>query len=184
MSTSLSGWHSRATPYTHPFIPERSAISLVILRNAPAEPEGFTLALFNSPAKIAVDAGGGALVLQDADFDGLIALAEQTKNLPQTGRFRNTWVVAQPITSRPIDRILVPVQSGEGSGYQQDFKETSVQGYDGVTTRLKQSVGDIQDLPSVLQDLIGLVLEAREGGQVNKDDALISQVKSILGDVF
>lgn len=184
MSTSLAGWHSRATPYPHPFTPERTALRLAVLRNAPVEPEGFTLALFDSPAKIAVDAAGRVLIVQDTDFTGLVALAEKTKDLPLTGNFRNTWVIAQPITSRPIERILLPTHSVGGSGYEANYKETSVQGYDGVKTRLKQPVADVQDLPSVLQDLVGLVLEAREDAHGDRDDEMITRVKSILGDVF
>lgn len=184
MSTSLTGWHTRATPYQHKFTPTRSDLELAVLRNAPVEQEGFTLALFSSPAKIAVDAAGRVLVVQDADFVGLLALAEKTKELPETGRFRNTWVIAQPTTSQRIDRILLPIQSTDGSGDRGEYRETSVQGFDGVKTHLKNPVGDIQDLPPSLQDIIGLVLEAREGGDGDKDDAMITQVKAILGNVF
>lgn len=186
MPTSLTGWHSRATPYSDPFTPERSALRLVILRNAPADPEGFTLALFDSPANIAVDAAGKVLLADDLDFAGLIELAERTKGLPPTGRFRNTWIIQQPTTSRPIERILLPITQSIAPEDQSGYEQTSVQGYDGVTTHLKQPVGDIQDLPPVLQDLVGLVLEAREGegGPTEKDKEMVKRVKGILGDVF
>jgi hypothetical protein len=139
--------------------------------------EGFTLALFDSPTKIAVDAAGKVLVVQDSDFEGLVTLADQTKDLPSTGTFRNTWVIQQPITSRPIERILLPIGDDE-------YKETSVQGYDGVQTELKRPVGDYLHLPSTLQDLVSLVLEARGGADGERDDSMISQVKAILGSVF
>lgn len=177
MSTSLSGWHSRATPYPDSFTPERSALRLVVLQNAPADPEGFTLALFDSPSKIAVDAAGRVLSIQDSDFEGLVALADQTKDLPSTGTFRNTWVIQQPMTSRPIERVLLPVDGVE-------YKETSVQGYDGVKTELKRPVGDYRSLPSILKDLIGLVVEARGGADGDRDESTINRVKAILGDVF
>ncbi|KXN85406.1 hypothetical protein AN958_11378 [Leucoagaricus sp. SymC.cos] len=181
MSTSPAGWRARAASYQDSFTPERSALRLAVLRNAPVDHEGFTLALFDSPGNIAVDAAGRVLSVQDSDFDSLIALAEQTKSLPSTGTFRNTWVIAQPITSRPIERVLVPVEGSEdGSGY----KQTSVQGYDGVQTLLKKPVGEYEHLPSTLHELIGSVLEAREGEEGNKDDLMINRVKAILGNVF
>jgi hypothetical protein len=183
-SSSLTGWHSRATPYLGPFIPTPSALKLAVLHNSPVEPEGFTLALFNAPAKIAVDTAGKILVVQDDDFMNLLTLAGKLKELPDAGNFRNTWVVAQPVTSRPIERILVPVSSEDGSGNRPGYRETSVQGYDGVKTQLRKRVGDIQDLPSLLIDLVSLVLEAREGGSGNRDIGTINRVKAVLGDVF
>lgn len=179
--TSPAGWHSRAVSYPHEFTPEKAALRLAVLRNAPAEPDGFTLALFDSPAKIAVDAAGKVLELTEGDFNHLIPLAEHTKDLPSTETFRNTWVVAQPITSRPIDRILLPVDGiGDGLGY----KETSIRGFDDVNTKLRTPVGEYQDLPPLLQDLVKLALEAREPGDGDRDDGMINQVRGILGNVF
>ncbi|KAJ3568727.1 hypothetical protein NP233_g5519 [Leucocoprinus birnbaumii] len=176
MSTSPSGWHARASTYPDSFTPKRAALRLAVLRNAPVEHEGFTLALFDSPANIAVDAAGKVLVLEDADFKGLLSLTDQILELPETGSFRNTWVIAHPMTSRPIERILVPVGA--------EFKETGVQGFDGAKTQLREPVGEYQHLPSALQDLVGSVLEARKGADDDRDESMINQVKAILGGVF
>ncbi|KAL9708651.1 hypothetical protein Ac2012v2_008198 [Leucoagaricus gongylophorus] len=180
MFTSLSGWHSRAEPYSQHFIPDQSALRLAVLRNTPVDPEGFTLALFDSPAEIAVDASGKVLRVEDADFQGLLNLADQIKDLPLTGNFRNTWVIMQPRTSQPIERVLLPVTGKDGRG----LRETSVQGYDGVTTRLKTTVGGIQYLPLALQNLIGSVLEAKEALNDDRDESMIKRVKAMLGNVF
>jgi hypothetical protein len=184
ISSSLTGWHSRATPYHGSFTPTHSALKLVVLHNSPVEPEGFTLALFSTPAKLAVDSVGRVLVVRDDDFMNLLALAGELRELPDAGNFRNTWVVAQPVTSRPIERILVPASPGDGSGNRPGYRETSVQGYDGVKTQLRRRVGDIQDLPSLLTHIVSLVLEAREGGGGPRDLGMINRVKAILGDVF
>ncbi|KAF5354943.1 hypothetical protein D9756_005738 [Leucocoprinus leucothites] len=180
MSTSPSGWHSRAATYPHSFTPERSALKLAVLRNAPVEHEGFTLALFDSPANIAVDAAGKVLVVEDVDFRGLLSLADEIKDLPETGAFGNRWVIMQPTTSQPIERLLLPDETPEGQG----LKETSVQGYDGVKIQLKKAVGDYQHLPSTLYDLVGAALEAREGADEDRDESMINEVKAILGNVF
>jgi len=177
MSTSLGGWHSRAEPYLQPFVPDQSALRLAVLRNAPAEPEGFTLALFDSPAEIAVDAAGKVLLMEDADFQGLLNLADQTKDLPSTGKFRNTWVINQPRTSQPIERVLLPISGKDGM----EFRETSVQGYDGIITRLKTAVEGIQYLPSTLQSLISSVLEAKEALDDDRDESMINRIKAMLG---
>lgn len=176
MSTSLSGWHSRAEPYLQPFVPDQSALRLAVLRNAPTEPEGFTLALFDSPAGIAVDAAGNVLLMEDVDFQGLLNLADQTKDLPSTGKFRNTWVINRPRTSQLIERVLLPISGKDGT----EFRETSVQGYDGVTTRLKTAVEGIQHLPSALQNLIGSALEAKEALDDDRDDSMINRIKAML----
>ncbi|XP_006460608.1 hypothetical protein AGABI2DRAFT_192262 [Agaricus bisporus var. bisporus H97] len=181
--SSLTGWHSRATPYPDNFTPTRSTLKLAVLRNSPVEPEGFTLALFSTPAKIAVDAAGKVLTVRDDDFSNLLALAGSLKDLPDANNFRNTWVVAQPMTSRPIDRILVPVDPEDGSGNRPGYKETSVQGHDGVKTELRRPVGDMQDLPPSLMNLVSSVLEAREKDG-DRDVGTINRVKAVLGDVF
>ncbi|KAI0818550.1 hypothetical protein BC629DRAFT_1278273 [Irpex lacteus] len=179
MSTTpnaLAGWHSRATPHPSPstFTPTRSSLAFTILRNAQADPEGFTLALFKPD--IAVDARGHVLVLEKGDWEGLVGLAGKTAGLPKTGTFWNTWRVKQERTSQPIDRILV-ASSEEG-----ELDETSVQGWDSGKTELSESVGETTQLPDVLQEFVGLVREGREGYRRGEEDkAVIAKVKDVLG---
>ena len=51
-------------------------------------------------------------------------------------------------------------------------------------TELKEPVDGITDLPAVLVELFGLVLEARDGWELGQDDkSTIQKVKNVLGDV-
>ncbi|TFK38864.1 hypothetical protein BDQ12DRAFT_682630 [Crucibulum laeve] len=181
-SSPYSGWHTRATahPNPHAFTPTREALKLAVLRNAQVEQEGFTLALFTGDKgeeRVAVDFRGKVLLPTQADFDGILELAQRTLALPKTENFRNTWVVAQPRTGQPIERILVP------ASYGGEFKETSVQGFDKSKVALKEPVEGITDLPDVLWELTGLALEARDGDG-EKDDVVLDRVRGILRNVF
>lgn len=125
---------------------------------------------------VAVDALGRVLVVPDADFQGIASLAERTVDLPQTGTFWNIWRIKQPITSQPIQRLLVPKDGG--------FTDTSVQGYSKTNVELKEPVGGSTTLPAVLVELFGLLEEARDGFEKGKEDqSRIQQVKNVLGDV-
>lgn len=168
-----SGWHSRAQPFTGTFEPTRDALVLASIHSTPVNPEGFTLALFTP--NIAVDARGAALTLEQADFDALKSLSNRAVDpaeVPSPGTFRNQWAIAHPITSRPIDRLLV--KNSEG------FAEVSVSGYEQGKTTLRAPVGEITELPAVLYDVFGLILEAREDGPGEANADLVGKVKELL----
>lgn len=115
----------------------------------------------------------------DADYAGVVELARRVAvELPDTGRFRNTWVIKHPATSQPIDRILVVVDG--------QLKETSVQGFVKGKKELKVPVGDISELPDVLSEVAGLALEGRTGySRGSEDSEMVQKVKDILsGDVL
>ncbi|KAJ7136068.1 hypothetical protein C8R44DRAFT_609534 [Mycena epipterygia] len=175
-------WHSRAKAHPSPasFKPTLAALSLAVLRNTPIEPEGFTLALFDADDnKVAIDAMGRILVVSDSDYAGVVELARRVAvELPDTGRFRNTWVIKHPATSQPIDRLLVVVDG--------QFKETSVQGFVKGKKELKAPVGDISELPDVLNEVAGLALEGRTGySRGSGDSEMVQKVKDILsGDIL
>jgi len=174
-SSEFEDWSSRATPHPDPdsFVPARSNLAHIVLRNSQVEHEGFTLAVFKD--KVAVDAMGRVLVLSDKDFDGLSSLATKILDLPDTGNFRNTWRLKHLATSQPIDRILV----GD------ELKETSVQGFVKGLKELKEPVGDVSELPDALAELTGLVLEGRKDYQRGKEDgAMVQKVKDLVADKF
>ncbi|KAH9857024.1 hypothetical protein C2E23DRAFT_370503 [Lenzites betulinus] len=176
-TTSAKGWHARAIP--HPsradFVPARDTFVLAELLNAPADPEGFTAALFRPD--VAVDARGRVLQLESADFAALAGLAEQATHLPDTGSFMNAWRVAHDRTSQPIDRLFVHTSEG-------GIKETSVQGWDPEKKQLKQAVAEHQELPAVLHELFGYLKEGREGHQrgQEEDKELIARIKALVGN--
>ncbi|KAI0341737.1 hypothetical protein BDW22DRAFT_269156 [Trametopsis cervina] len=171
---TLEGWHARAQPHPDPssFTPDRAQLAFAVLRNAAANPEGFTLALF--APDIAIDASGQVLVAQSADFTGLVSLAKQTVDLPPTGSSMNAWRIAQPRTSQPIERLFVPGPDGQ-------LVQTSVQGYEKGKTELSKPVGDTDQLPPLLEELFGLIGEARDGYVRGEEDAAtIRKVKVVL----
>jgi len=179
-TSPYADWHSRAIPHPSPasFSPTRSALSLAVLRNSQVEHEGFTLALFDTgDDKVAVDAMGRVLLVAEADYAGVTALARRVAvELPNTGRFRNTWVIKQPATSQPIDRLLSVVEGR--------LVETSVQGFMKGKKELKIPVGDITELPDVLSEATGLVLEGRTGySRGSGDTEMVGKVKDILNEM-
>ncbi|KAF5339347.1 hypothetical protein D9611_009851 [Ephemerocybe angulata] len=195
-TSPLSGFLDRADPYRRAgseFRPSRSSLKLAVLRNAPVEQEGFTLAVFSSDGDddkrhYAVDHFGRIRVLQDQDVSGLQDLYSGVQGLPSTGGFRNTWVLKQPITSRPIERILLPkatLPADPAERYDQEFLETGVQGFDYNVRELdpKRPVEGYDQLPAPLWELTGAVLEGR-AGEADKDDAVLDYVRGLLGNVF
>ncbi len=172
-AVSPQGWHARAAPHPSPdFSPTNDALVLAVLLNAPVDPEGFTMALFQPD--VAIDARGRVLQPQPQDFTALAALAQETSQLPDTGSFMNAWRVAHDRTSQKIDRLFAKTTVG-------DIRETSVQGWDPEKTKLQDAVGDYQALPPVLQELFGYIQEGRAGfvrGEENKQ--LIAQVKALV----
>ncbi|KAF9057257.1 hypothetical protein BJ165DRAFT_1333780 [Panaeolus papilionaceus] len=186
-TSQYSGYLERAQPFPNPhsFQPQRSELRLAVLRNAPVEPEGFTLALFAN--RIAVDHYGRVFTLKDKDFDGILDLASQSTSLPQTGSFRNQWRVKQERTSYPIDRILVPKSTlsvTPTENYEEEFDEVSVYGFDKSRRELQDPVDGIDQLPSPLFELDGLALEARSDEGDEKDEVVLGRVKAILSNAF
>ena len=107
-SSPFASWHSRAESLSRTivstFTPSFDTLSLAVLLNSPSETNGFTLALFSQEKEdgpgtrsIAVDALGRELIVADEDAAGILELAKKTLALPQTGGFRNTWIVKRPI---------------------------------------------------------------------------------------
>ena len=177
-SSKYQGWYSRSTPHDSPstFTPTREALAFVVLHNAQADPDGFTLALFHP--NVAVDAMGRVLVVQEDDFAGLTSLAQKTLSLPQTGSFWNTWRIARERSEQVIRRLFV-AESKDG-----ELGQTSVQGYSKERTTLKPAVGSVDKLPEVLWELFGLIPEALEGYERDAGDTkLIDLVKETLGEV-
>lgn len=185
-SSNYSGYLQRAQihPNPHSYPLQRDILTLVGLRNAPTEPKGFSLAVFSD--RVAVDMKGQMYVLSQADYDGLLQLAQATGDLPKTGGFRNQWRVRQEITSRPIDRILAAktlLLTSPAASYEDEFTETSVYGFDKHKVLLQTPVEGYQELPASLWELTGLVLEAR--ATPGEGDVLIlERVRRILGNVF
>lgn len=185
-SSKYSGYLQRAShhPNPHSYTPQRDLLTLVGLRNAPTEPEGFSLAVFSD--RVAIDMKGNVFVLGQEDYDGIVGLAQATETLPKTGKFRNQWRVRHEITSRPIDRILRAKSSlptSPADGYDGEFSETSVYGFDKHKLLLQTPVDRYNELPRSLWELTGLVLEARETPG-DQDTVVLQRVRSILGNVF
>ena len=186
---NLEGWHARALahpyPKPHSFVPRRENLKLALLRNSPAEHEGFSLAIFaedNDSHYVVVDAVGRVLDLPSSSFDinGLLDLGRQTLDLPIASEWRNIWMIKHRITSQPIDRFFYVSDA--------EKRETSVAGYSRTETELAWPVAGYHHLPDVLQELFGLVLEAREGYRLgrnggNADREVISKVQAALGDL-
>ena len=146
-----------------------------VVRNAQVKHHALTFALFGP--NIGVDASGNVLVLKEDDFSTLSSLASQTLELPQTGNFRNTWIIRRPTTNQPIERLLVSTDESE-------VAETSVQGYDNQEEfELKYPVGDITILPPLLQDLFGLILKARaDYDPQRRNEAVLKKVLEVVGN--
>ncbi|KAL0570936.1 hypothetical protein V5O48_011020 [Marasmius crinis-equi] len=187
LTPGLRGWHARALQTPHPepdsYTPTSESLVFVALSNTPVIPEGFSLAVFkhdDSNQNVAIDALGRVLLLSESDYAGLSTLAQKiTIDLPDTGNFRNTWVVKQDRTSQPIDRLLV---KGAEDG---KLKQTSVQGWSESTRELKAPVGEYTELPETLSEFVGLVREAREGfefGPGHSDPPAVKKVKDLLPD--
>ncbi|QRW20298.1 hypothetical protein RhiXN_09273 [Rhizoctonia solani] len=170
-----AGWYSRATP--HPdgsnYDVKKENVVLGLLRNSRVEPEGFSVALFKP--NVAVDAMGRVWTLNDVDFDALTKLATLTRELPDTGAFRNQWRVKHDRTDYPIDQLYVSTSAG--------LHTIGVYGHDGETTTLKPPVGDITELPTTLNSLVTLAKEGREGFQRGQENSEVTnKVKACFAD--
>lgn len=91
---SSQGWHARASP--HPagpsYEPSRSDLLLVLKHSAPANPEGFSLALL--APDVAINALGQVLTVPADDFATLRTFTTKVaddSNVLDTGLFGNQW---------------------------------------------------------------------------------------------
>ena len=177
MQSAVADWRDRAERIRNPesWQPQRKDLVFAVVRNAPVEHHALTLALF--APNIGVDASGNVLSLKEDDFFTLSSLASQTLELPQTGNFRNAWIIRQPTTSQPIERLLVSTSESE-------VAETSVQGYNNQGEfELEHPVGDITVLPPLLQDLFGLILKARtDYDPRRRNEAVLNKVLDVVGN--
>ncbi|KAL0061765.1 hypothetical protein AAF712_011368 [Marasmius tenuissimus] len=187
LTPGLKGWHERALSTPHPepegFQPSYGDLVFVALSNTQVVHEGFSVALFKQDKQnVAVDGLGRVLLVSESDYAGLTTLAQKfTIDLPDSGNFRNTWVVKRPTTSQPIDRFLV---KGAEDG---KLKQTSVQGWSESTRELKEPIGEYTELPETLADFVGLIREATEGvqyGPGHTDPPMVRKVKEIVPDDF
>jgi len=184
-SSIYSGYLQRADPHPNPkaFTPIRSALELVVLRNSPVEHKGIDVAIFSD--RTVIDSKGAVKIMKEHDFDGIMEIAKEVNNLPNTNGFRNQWRVQHERTSRPIDRILYaggqlsPIPKEK---YEEEYKETSVYGFDKQRTQLEKSVGSFTTLAPPLWELTGLAMEAREG-EGEADAVMLEKLKAILGNV-
>lgn len=177
MDSTVASWRDRGERIRDPetWQPQRKDLVFAVVHSTPIEHRALTLALFGP--NIGVDAIGSVLVLKEDDFSALSSLASQTLELPQTGNFRNTWIIRRPTTSQPIERLLVSTSESE-------FAETSVQGYnDQGEFELEHSVGEITVLPPLLQNLFGSILKARTGyDRQHRNEAVLKKVLEVVGN--
>jgi len=177
MQSAATDWRDRAERIPNPesWQPQRKDLVFAVVRNAQVEHHALTLALFGP--NIGVDASGNVLALKEDDFTALSSLASQTLELPPTGNFRNTWIISRATTCQPIERLLASTSESE-------VAETSVQGYNHQGEfELKRPVGDITVLPSLLQDLFGLVLKARtDYDRERRNEAVLRKVLDVVGN--
>jgi hypothetical protein len=177
-------------PNPHAFTPTAESLLLAVLLNAQAEHEGMTLAVFSQPegGAVAVDALGRVLSVADKDSAGILDLARKALDLPETGTFRNTWIIKHAATSQPIDRIFIPSRSATSSDLAtlDHLKQVSVQGFSKNTRELKTPLDGITDLPDTLWELAGLVLEAKEdsGDRERRDQVVLGKVRAVVGNLF
>ncbi|KAH8106729.1 hypothetical protein BXZ70DRAFT_1074520 [Cristinia sonorae] len=187
--SSLKDWYTRTIPHpststSTPFTPTLPTLTLLVTHSSQSDPSGFTLALFKP--NIAVDARGRVLLLtRPSDFEGLSSLASHTVEggkVPETGMYLNAWRVKQMRTEQPFERLYVPVP--EEGLKKKKVKVTSVQGFDGKQRELREPVEGLTELPDVLWDLTGLVLEARSGFvKGEEDEHVIAKVLALLDEV-
>jgi len=193
-SPLLQGWHSRALQTPHPdphsFNATAESLILTVLLNAQTETEGITLAFFADPPTgrtIAVDALGRVSFVASTDFDGILSLAKRALALPDTGTWRNTWVIKHVATSQPNHRIFISPQAQVSTPRSlSDLKQISVQGFSKVTKELKDLVNGYHELPHELWELTGLLLEAgeRAGLGETRDDLVLDKVRSVVHPLF
>jgi hypothetical protein len=177
MQPTVVDWRDRAERIRNPesWQPERKDLVFAVVRNAQVEHHALTFALFGP--NIGVDASGNVLALKEDDFSILSSLASQTLELPETGNFRNTWIIRRPTTCQPIERLLVSTSESE-------VAETSVQGYNNEGEfELERPVGDITVLPPLLQDLFGSILKARaDYDRRHRDEVVLKKILDVVGD--
>ncbi|KAF8994105.1 hypothetical protein BDQ17DRAFT_1431241 [Cyathus striatus] len=83
---------------------------------------------------------------------------------------------------QPIDRVLISLEALAlklKEAYAEEYREVSLQSYEKGKMALMQEHGGYTELPKVLQDLMGMVLEAREGSREKYEG--VSRVKRLPG---
>lgn len=128
-----------------------------------------------------VDASGRVLQLTDGDQNGLKMLIDRAlgDDVPKPGGYGNQWRIQHPRTSMPILWLKVP-----GVGEGNTLKEVSIYGYSAQKRKLSKSVDGLSELLDVLQELFGVLDEARlddSGGEGNV--ALAEQVGKMVDEV-
>lgn len=117
---------------------------------------------------------GRVLIVPDDDWGQLVGLLDGVKELPGAGNAR--WMIQQPRTSQPIDRVLIP------SSAISLFKH-SVSGYDSSHRHLTKPVEGFEELPDSLFELMDSALEAREGWREGEEDQkVIGKVKDVVDE--
>jgi hypothetical protein len=128
---------------------------------------------------VAIDTHGRVLHVSKLDAAGILGVAEKTLELPQAEEWWNKWVVEQPRTSQPIHRVFIHSQDPD-----KPLKEVSVQGFSKEIRELKTPVEGFRQLPDSLWELVGLVLEARDGSYEDRDPVVLGKVREVVKDLF
>lgn len=185
-SVTARGWHARAVPHPNRdvFTPSPENLVFVAKTHGVAEQNGFVMALFHPD--IAVDACGRVLQLRPRDFHLITWLTDEASRLPPTGRNCRAWWIAQN-DSRQTDsstEIYARTSAGEMRG-------TAVSGWHPRRTLLQWprfmlgAPRDRQHLPPVVHELVGYVVEGREGykprggGAEKERSRLVDRIKGM-----
>ena len=192
--SSLSGYLDRATPYPDPanFKPPRSSLKFIVLRNAQAEPNGFTLAIFSSDGTsatdktYATDSVGAVYTLQAEDAAKIQALSDKVAH-GKGDEAPTYWTLKSRISCRPIEKLLFPkdaqgVSDTPAADRDTEFVEISVYGFNYVETKLREPTDDGREtLPENVWELTAVALEARktrEGAKASED--VLTMVKAMV----
>lgn len=169
LAQSLAGWHERSHPLAPElaatFIPNRADLKFAV-RISAMRSNTIILALFQP--NIAMDCTGTLLELSLPDFEGLTSLAEKVDEISSTASGgRLGWRIAHSFTCRPFYILQIPNHSAEKP---YSSTETSVYGYYKGMRRLSHPVGNIMELPEVVQEFFALAGEEnpdykRRGGE-------------------
>ncbi|KAF7795805.1 hypothetical protein EIP86_006972 [Pleurotus ostreatoroseus] len=173
----LAGWRSRAQPHASPsaFTPSRETLAFALVQSTMGFPWRLIVAFF--APNIAVDAVGAVLVLADADFAALAALAKACLDLP-VPPIMGQWRVHHGVTCQPFDYLWIPDRDSS------ELKRITVYGYYRTPKStnnnyvLEKPVGDITSLPDALVDILGLSYEANV--PAGEQTELIAQIRKLL----
>ncbi|CAG7849509.1 SubName: Full=Uncharacterized protein {ECO:0000313/EMBL:CCA74561.1} [Serendipita indica DSM 11827] len=169
-SNPAVGWHARAVQralvYKGPlYEPKKEDLTLTVLFSTPAEPNGFTVALFKP--SYAVDANGRILTMTTTEYDVFADLIKKVGALPTVDQ----WRVKHNTTSWPIDKLIIPGDD-----------EVSVYGWSTETDVLVKPTKGYKRLPPSLNTLIGLAREGRE--DYSPDLRMDENIKKVLSFTY